>query len=74
MVLTILTSSLLCSYSFGNLTDFGFDMRKETIISFFSITPKNLRVLDSFIEDNATGTGKGVCAKKKKKPGGVKGR
>jgi hypothetical protein len=39
-------------------------MRKETIISFFSITPKNLRVLDSFIDDNAMGTGKAVCAKR----------
>jgi hypothetical protein len=38
-------------------------MRKETIISFFSITLKNLRVLESFLEDNAMGTGKAVCAK-----------
>jgi hypothetical protein len=70
-VLTILTSSLLCSYFFGSPTDFEFDMCKETIVSFFSNTPKKLSVLDSFLEDNAMGTGKAVCAKNLR---GVKGR
>lgn len=61
-MLTIRTSWLLCSYFFGSPTDFEFDMRKETIISLFSNTPKNLSVLDSFLEDNAIGTSKAVCA------------
>jgi hypothetical protein len=63
-VSTILTSSLLCSYFFNSPTDFEFALRKETINSFFFITPKNLKALDSFLEGNAMGTGKAACAKK----------
>lgn len=37
-------------------------MRKETIISFRSIMPMNLGVLDSFIEADAVGAGKTICA------------
>lgn len=61
-VLTICILLLLCSYFFDSLTDFEFNIHKETIISLFSNTPKNLRVLDLFLEDNPIGIGKAVCA------------
>jgi hypothetical protein len=49
MVLTLLILSRLYSNFFGSTTDFEFGMRQETIISFISIMPMNLRVLDSLI-------------------------
>jgi hypothetical protein len=62
MVLTLLILSRLYSNFFGSTTDFEFGMRQETIISFISIMPMNIKVLDSFIEADAVGTGKTVCA------------